>query len=226
VDGQRTHERIRLVLLDDHALFRESLAQLLASEGDFEVVAQCSTTLEALNSLKDAKVDIVLVDLGIAKDFIYLARKAHYSGKSLVMARQVDVKSSAVVLKYGASGIFQDSQSPTRLLQAIRMVASGEAWVDQKIIQLLADVYPVYEDNWSGQLTDKEQNVLKGVVDGWSNKKIGMQIGASESSVKAILQQLFNKAGVRRRTQLVRIALEGPSIGRSNANHENGAAQR
>lgn len=216
-------ERIRLILLDDHVLFRESLARLLASEQEFELVAQCSTALEAAKSLKDADVNVVLVDLSIAKEFMDCARRARYRGKSLVVAREVDATSSAMVLKHGASGIFLESDSSSRLMQAIRLVASGEAWVDQKVIQLLADLYPHYEDRLWSKLTDREQTVLTGVVDGLSNKNIGIQIGASESTVKATLQQLFNKAGVRRRSQLVRIALEGsPAAG--STHYEGGTA--
>jgi hypothetical protein len=121
--------RIRLILLDDHLLFRESLARLLASERDFELVAECTTPVEALKYLKRPGVDVILVDIGIAKDFIPWAQRIRYSGKSLVIARQLDATGSAAVLKYGASGIFLASDSSGRLMQAIRLVASGEAWV-------------------------------------------------------------------------------------------------
>jgi DNA-binding NarL/FixJ family response regulator len=94
-------------------------------------------------------------------------------------------------------------------MQAIRLVATGEAWVDPKVIQLLADRYPKYEDRWWGTQTQREQAVLKGIVDGLSNRKIGTKIGMSESTIKATVQRLFDKAGVRTRSQLVRIALEG-----------------
>lgn len=224
MDEQPARERIRLVLLDDHTLFRESLARFLGSERGFELVAQCSTTPEALKCLKDARVDVVLVDLSIAKEFMDCARKARYRGRSLVVAREVDATSSATVLKCGAAGIFMESDSSIRLMQAIRFVASGEAWVDQKVIQLLADLYPHYDDRWWGNLTEREQTVLNGVVDGLSNKKIGIQIGVSESSVKGTLQLLFNKAGVRRRSQLVRIALEGLPVASSQSSDEGGKA--
>jgi DNA-binding NarL/FixJ family response regulator len=212
--------RIRLALLDEHLLFRESLARLLASEHDFELVTECTTSAEALKSIKGSSVDVILVDISIAKEFIPCARKARYAGKSLVIAREIDPTGSAIVLKYGASGIFLDSDSSARLVQAIRLVANGEAWIDQKVIQLLADRYPHYEDRWFGMLTEREQTVLQGIVDGLSNRKIGAQIGVSESTIKAILQNLFSKAGVRTRSQLVRIALERPPIPSSQANDE------
>jgi DNA-binding NarL/FixJ family response regulator len=213
MDEQPSRDGIRLVLLDDHLLFRESLARMLASERDFELVGECTTSSEALKSLKGSGVDVTLVDIGIAKEFIPCARKARYTGKSLVIAREIDATGSAIVLKCGAAGIFLDSDSSARLVQAIRLVANGEAWVDQKVIQLLADRYPDYEARWWGNLTSRERTVLNGVVDGLSNRKIANQIGVSESSIKATLQQLFSKAGVRTRSQLVRIALEGPPVG-------------
>lgn len=180
-------QRIGLVLLHDHVLFRESLARLLASERDFELLAECSTPSEALKSLKASKVDVLLVDLGLAREFIPCARKARYRGKSLVVAREIDVTASALVLKCGASGIFVDSDSSSRLIQAIRRVANGEAWVDRKVIQVLAERYPQYEDRWWGALTERERTVLDGVVDGFSNRKIGTQIGVSESTIVRII---------------------------------------
>lgn len=208
---QKNPGRIRLLLLDDHLLFRESLARVLAAEHDFELVAECTTSAEAMKILKRSGVDVILVDIEIAKDFVPWAQKIRYPGKSLVIAGQADVTGSAMVLKYGASGIFLASDSSSRLIQAIRLVASGEAWVDQKVLHFLAERYPRFEPRWRGNLTEREHAVLSGVVDGLSNKKIGDQIGVSESTIKAALQQLFKKAGVRTRSQLVRIAMEGPA---------------
>jgi DNA-binding NarL/FixJ family response regulator len=203
-------QRIRIVLLDDHILLREALARLLSSEPDFELVAECSTSLDTLKVVKSAPVDVVLVDLRIAKEFIHSAQNAHFGGKCLVVAREVDAADSAIVLKMGAFGIFLESDSASRLMLAIRLVAKGESWVDQKVIRLLADRFPDNQGRLARVLTEREQVVLNGVVDGLSNRKIGDQIGVSESSIKATLQQLFTKTGVRSRSRLVRFALEGP----------------
>jgi two-component system nitrate/nitrite response regulator NarL len=204
-----TDDPIRLILIDDHQLFRESLSRLVAAEDGFQVVAQYTSAPEALRLLPASNVDVVLVDLALAKEFMLGASKLHYTGKCLVVARTVDAMDSAAVLKCGASGIFLESDSSSRLFQAIRQVAGGETWVDQKVIRLLADRFPQYDASPLGHLTDRERTVLHAVVDGLSNRKIGDQLGVSESSVKATLQQLFMKAGVRTRSQLVRIALAG-----------------
>ena len=138
-------EEIRLVLLDDHLLFRESLARLLATEQDFRIAGECANSAEALKVVRSSGVDVVLVDLDIAKAFMDGARKVKYRGKFLVVARDVDATDAAAVLKFGASGIFLESDSSSRLMQAIRLVANGEAWIDQRVLQLLADRHPHYE---------------------------------------------------------------------------------
>jgi len=210
--------RIRLLLLDDHGLFRASLGHWLASEADFEVAGECGTSAAALEILLSAVVDVVLLDFDVGpehgNDFISAARHAGYGGRFLIVAGSADVRNSAIALKLGASGIFLKSEAPDRLVQAIRLVGNGGIWVDQTIIQLLADHlldrhYRFEDEHSSGQLEGREREVLLGIVGGLTNRKIGDNIGLSESSVKNVVQRLFAKAGVHTRSQLVRAALEG-----------------
>jgi len=218
MNDQAPQNRIRLVLLDELVLFRASLGRFLASEPGFEVTGECATPAEALKVLGRSTVDLVLLDFEIGtehgSDFITAARQAGYQGRFLVVAGALDVQKSAIALKLGASGIFLKSEALDRLLQAIKLVARGEVWVDQKVIQLLAaqlvNGYPRLGDQApSKALDDRERNVLLGILGGLSNRKIGENMGLSESSVKNIIQQLFSKASVRTRSQLVRVALEG-----------------
>jgi DNA-binding NarL/FixJ family response regulator len=159
-------------------------------------------------------VDVVLLDFEVGPDhgtdFISAARQAGYQGRFLIVAGLADVRNSAIALKLGASGVFLKSEAPDRLVQAIRLVSDGGIWVDPKIIQLLADQSIHTPDlPSSGPLADRERNVLQGILEGLSNRKIGDHLGLSESAVKNIVQQLFTRAGVRTRSQLVRAALEG-----------------
>jgi DNA-binding NarL/FixJ family response regulator len=213
--------RIKLALLDGHGLFRESLARLLAAEPDIEVVGQGSTFAEALQLLTGPGADMILLELKIGTDrseaFISAARRAGYTGKFFLVTAAIDAAQCAAVLKLGASGIFPKCESASRLLRAVRLVASGETWVDQRVIQLMADRYPQYEDQSLDALTAREQVVLKGLLDGLTNRKIGDKAGVSESAIKATLQQLFERAGVRTRCQLVRAALEG-ALGTASSN--------
>ncbi len=209
---------IRLVLLDENGLFRASLCRFLSSEPGFEVAGECSTFEEALQLMNRSLVDLVLLHLDLGSEdgneFMSAAREAGYRGRFLIVTGTADARNSAIALKLGASGIFLKSEPPNRLVQAIRLVASGDVWVDQKVIQLLADQlvdrYLQIEDHGSRNiLGDRDQKVLLGILGGLTNKKIGGGLGLSESSVKNIVQQLFQRAGVRTRSQLVRVALEG-----------------
>lgn len=208
-------QRIRLLLVDDHPLFREGLARLLSSDPDFEIVAQCSTSTEALRLLSCSDIDTVLLDFDLGEEqgnhFILSARQSGFKGKILMVTAGMTAAESSAALKLGASGIVLKHSSPGTLANAIRLVAKGETWVDRKVILQMAD--RLAQDNPQSlrrTLTEREDQVLRGVFEGLANKEIASRIGVSESSVKATLQQLFDKTGVRTRSQLVRIALEGP----------------
>src|SRR6185312_646485 len=206
-------ESIRLLLLDDHVLFRESLSRLLASEPEFEMAGHCGTAAEAIEILRTTPVDVVLLDFDLGGDpvsqFVAEARENGYQGRILMVTAGMNAAESSVALTHGASGIFLKHSSPGILAQAIRMVASGQMWVDQKIVQMLAEGMPQREDNaLRNLLTAREQQVLQGLFEGLTNKEIAANLGVSESAVKATLQQLFQKTRVRTRSQLVRIALE------------------
>jgi DNA-binding NarL/FixJ family response regulator len=206
-------ERIRLLLIDDHILFREGLSRLLAVEPDLEVVGGCGTLAEALEIVGRAPVDIVLLDYDLGDDhgshFISAARRAGYAGKVLMVTAGMTAKESSAALHLGASGIFLKHNSPGTLAKAVRLIMGGEIWVDPKVIQLMADHVDQREvDTVSALLTEREHQVLRGIFEGLTNKEIGAQLGVTDGAVKATLQQLFQKTGVRTRSQLVRIALE------------------
>lgn len=219
---QTDKNRIRLVLLDDHGLFRAGLARLLASESGVEVVGECGTCAEGLEIVHGSPVDVILLDFDLgpehATDFISAARTAGYEGRFLIVAAAADAESAAAALKRGASGVFLKSEALERLLQAIRLVATGAVWVDQKILRALADQClqhpPQLADQKSGKtLEARERKVLLGILGGLKNKDIAKGMGISESSVKNVLQALFSRTGVRTRSQLVRLVLEG-SLGK------------
>jgi len=165
--------------------------------------------------LRRAGVDIVLLDFDLGDEqgnqFISSARQSGFSGKIVLVTAGMDARDSSIGLSLGASGIILKHSSPDILVNAIRLIAKGETWVDQKVILQMADRFLQNEpQNLPKALTEREDQVLQGVFEGLTNKEIAVKIGVSESSVKATLQQLFDKTGVRTRSQLVRIALELP----------------
>ena len=205
--------KIRILLLDDHALFREGLSRLLESEPDLEMAAHCATVSEAKDILSQKPIDLVLLDYDLGRDrgleFIAGARKLGFEGRFLMVTAGMRDAESIEALGLGVGGIFLKHSSPALLAQAIRKVMAGETWLDENAIQSLVRVskHPEGVDQ-TKPFTERETQVLHGVFEGLSNKEIGARLNISESSVKAALQQLFQKTGVRTRSQLVRIALE------------------
>lgn len=203
---------IRLLLLDDHILFREGLRRLLVSEPDFETVAECGTPAEALAVLARSHVDMILLDFDLEDDtgtrFISSAIAAGYKGKILMVTAGMSPPDISASWKLGISGIFLKHSSPATLLEAIRTVAAGGEWIDPKLVAGAGRGLESKVQTATGQLTAREQQVLRSVFEGLTNKEIAHRIGVSQSSVKATLQQLFEKTGVRTRGQLVRIAIE------------------
>ena len=204
--------RVRLFLLAGQALFRASLGRLLSSVPDFDLVGESPVDETALELLRGSGAEVALLefdpDTEHAREFMAKAAKSGYSGRFFVITTMLDARNSARAVQLGASGIFLKSDSAERLVNAVRIVASGEMWVDPRVIRSLADRYPLEPNYIDGEsFTERERRVLMGILGGLSNRKIGEDIKLSESSVKAVVQQLFEKTGVRTRSQLVRIAI-------------------
>lgn len=201
------------MLLDDHALFRESLGRLLESEPGLEVVAQCRRIADALEVLETDPPDLVLLDYDLdgetGFEFIRKARECGYQGRILMVTAGMQDAESVRALGLGVCGIFLKHSPPAMLVDAIRKVIAGETWIDQRCVHaLVRAVERPAEEQRRKQLTDRERQVLNGVFEGLGNKEIAARLNSSEASVKAVLQQLFSKTGVRTRSQLVRVALE------------------
>jgi two-component system, NarL family, nitrate/nitrite response regulator NarL len=205
---------IRLLLLHDHVLFRDSLSRQLASEPDFEVVAAFSDPSEGLQILKRSAVDVVVVDLNLgagagALNLISSAIRAGYRGKILVTASRADRENSLQALRLGVSGVFLVHDSLDNLLKAVRLVAGGNAWLNHGMIKVLTESGTQDREQrlFRASLTPREEQVLEGILEGLANKRIAERLDLTEGAVKTTVRQLFQKAGVRTRSQLVRAAI-------------------
>lgn len=204
---------ITILLIDDHVLFRESVTRLLNLEPGLEVVRDCGTVKEGLKALAQGSVDIVLLDFDLGGvegiEFVRVARQRGFSGKILVVTAGVCEADAAQLIRNGISGIFLKNESADLLAQGIHDVMAGKVWFDQSLLQATLAVRDRSQSiASSGELTDRQKQVLRLVFEGLANKEIAQRIGVSESSVKATLQQLFSKMAVHTRSQLVRVVLE------------------
>jgi DNA-binding NarL/FixJ family response regulator len=205
--------KIRLLLIDDHSLFRESLARLLEAESGIELAGTFSSAEEALASVASRSVDVVLLDFDLGEGhglhFLDASRERGYRGKVLMVTAGMSNADTLRALEGGASGVFLKHSPPAELITAIHKVADGQTWLDAGTVQFLVGAaLDKSKTATATALNKREQEVLKGVFEGLTNKEIAAHLEISVSYVKAVLQQLFDKTGVRSRAQLVRIALE------------------
>jgi DNA-binding NarL/FixJ family response regulator len=200
---------IRALLVDDHALFRESVSRVLTQESVLEI-EHCASIREALQMLAQRPFDLVLLDHDLgserASQFLPAARQIGFEGRVLVVTAGVSDTEARRLLRQGVAGIFLKQGPLKELSQAIRTVASGGVWLDGSLGH-------VEDEAAAGQsnpplFNDRQRKVLRFLVEGLSNKEIAWRLQISESYVKAILQGLFQKTGVRTRGQLVRVAFE------------------
>jgi DNA-binding NarL/FixJ family response regulator len=201
---------IRALLIDDHALFRQSVAHSLAHYPNLHV-EHCASIRDGLTMLSQQPFDLVLLDhdLGAerASQFLPAARQIGWEGRVLVVTAWVSDNEARRLLRQGVNGIFLKQGELSELAAAIRAVAAGGSWLDRSFAALGEDpaatpqaVAPTFND--------RQRKVLRFVLEGLSNKEIAWRMQISESYVKAILQSLFQKTGVRTRGQLVRVAVE------------------
>jgi len=202
---------IRALLVDDHAIFRESVARSLSTNPDLEV-SHCATITAALEILQRERIDIVLLDhdLGAerASQFLPAARQAGFAGQVLIVTAWLSDMEARRLIRQGVAGIFLKESPLSVLNESIRKILTGEHWLDRRYATLTGDPGSDQPAAAGPKFNERQRKVLRFILEGLTNKEIAWHLQISESYVKAILQGLFEKTGVRTRGQLVRVTLE------------------
>jgi two-component system, NarL family, nitrate/nitrite response regulator NarL len=199
---------LRVLLVDDHTLFRESVSGILNADPGIRI-EHCGSIREALHVLSEHSFDMVLLDHDLgserASQFVPAAREAGFEGRVLVVTAWVSENEARRLLRQGVSGIFLKQAPLEELKVAMRTVASGGTFLDHSFARPAGEAS---EEINAPMFNERQRRVLRFVLEGLSNKEIAWRLQISESYVKAILQTLFQKTGVRTRGQLVRVAFE------------------
>jgi DNA-binding NarL/FixJ family response regulator len=199
---------IRVVLVDDHAVVRRGLAQLLSGAGDLEVVGQAGDGDEALVVVRELRPDVVVMDLQMpGMDGVEATRRIvaeQLGAEVLVLTSFSDSARIAAALDAGAVGYLLKDADPDDVLDGVRAVSRGGSPLDPKVARALltARSGASPEDPASSvQLTPREAEVLSLVRGGLANKQIARRLDISERTVKAHLTSVFQRIGVADRTQ-------------------------
>jgi len=196
---------IRVVLVDDHAIVRNGLAQLLEAAEDIEVVGMAADGAEAQMVVHEMKPDVVLMDLQMpVVDGVTATRGIVESGSAaqvVVLTSYSDGERIVAALDAGAMGYLLKDAEPEDLLQGVRAVARGESPIHPRAARQLLAARSHAPSGSSVQLTPREAEVLGLVRTGLANKQIARRLGISERTVKAHLTSTFQRIGVADRTQ-------------------------
>ena len=205
-------DTIRIVLVDDHVMFREGLARMLDKEADFAVAGQASSATGGLALLDPAGANVVLLDVDLgterALDFVKAARTAGFEGKILVVTAGMSDQEAVQLVQAGISGILHKHHSTDVLCDTIRRVAGGEVCLEPIYLSPLFRAMDRTRTPKRATLTDRDKTILRCILQGLTNREIATRIEISEGAVKASVRHVCEKLSVRTRSQLVKVALE------------------
>ncbi|MDQ6820309.1 MAG: response regulator [Solirubrobacteraceae bacterium] len=205
---------IRLMIVDDHAVVREGLRAFLGLQDDVEIVGEAADGADAVTKARLLRPDVILMDLVMPR----------VDGVSAMRELRVDVPESRVIvltsflederllpaIEAGAAGYLLKDAEPSELSRAIRAAHAGEAVIDPtvaaRLVHALSDRSARPPDQ-SGTLTQREREVLVLIARGRSNKRIALELGISEKTVKAHVGHVLAKLGVSDRTQAALLAV-------------------
>lgn len=216
---------IRVLLVDDHSLFRKGLAGLLAREKEFKVVGEAQDGVEAVKLAKDLKPDLVLMDIYMpGSDGLEATRRvrdALPSTRVVILTVSEEDKNLFEAIKCGAHGYLLKKVEPSELFQMLRGVFLGEAPISRataaKILNEFAEqARRVQEEVVEEKLSAREQEVLALLSEGLTNKEIGNQLGIAENTVKNHLKNILGKLHLANRVQAATFAIEKGLIPKKN----------
>jgi DNA-binding NarL/FixJ family response regulator len=206
---------IRLVVTDDHPLVLNGVENLFRLEEDFDVVALCAGSTEAMNAVRQHKPDILILDIRMpGKDGLAIARelRAEKSQTKIVLyTAEITEDELLDAVRMGVGGVVLKVMPPQLLVQCVRKVHAGEQWIERRTAKLSLEKLLRREAGAieiASLLTPRETGILKLVAQGLHNKQIAEKLFISEGTVKVHMHNIYDKLQVDSRVALLRYAQE------------------
>ena len=204
---------IRLVIADDHAIVREGLKRIVADAPDVQVVGEAADGNEVLKVVRAQDFDVLVQDLSMpgrsGMELIRLVKAEKPKVRILVLSMHEELQYAVRAIKSGASGYLTKESAPGQLVQAIRKIAAGGAFVSAEVAEQLAlGAMPgAVEQAPHHVLTDREFEVFRQLVAGGSVTEIATRLNVSVKTVSTHKANLLQKLGLQNQSELVRYAM-------------------
>jgi two-component system, NarL family, nitrate/nitrite response regulator NarL len=208
---------IRILIADDHTLFRDGLRRLLEAEQGFEVAGEAADGEILLEMARNTAADIILLDLAMPRrDGMEVLRElsaARIPARTILLTVSIEKSQVVQALKLGAYGVVLKESTTQRLIESIRCVMAGQYWVGREsvsdLVKALRSVSPAEGKprNREFGLTPREHEIVTLVVAGYSNPEIAQHCAISEQTVKHHISNIFDKFGVSNRLELALFAV-------------------
>jgi len=208
-------QKIRVLVVDDHTIVRDGICALLALAGDIEVVGEAANGSDALKMAKELEPDVVLMDIAMpVMDGLEATRRIRREFpriRVLALTQYDDKEYVFPVIEAGASGFISKVAASLELTSGIRSIYQGDSYLSPSVAKLLIEDYQrgegrVIHEPYE-QLTDRERDVLKLIVEGRTTKEIADILVISPRTVEGHKTNLMAKLGIHNRTELVKYAL-------------------
>ncbi len=210
--GNQSLDQVRILLVDDHAMIRDGIARILDKEADFVVVGQVGSVADGIAELRNSSPGIVLLDVDLgserAIDFVKLARTENFEGRILIVTAGMSDQEAIQLVQAGVSGILHKHHPTEVLCNTIRKIARGDACLEHTYLEPLFRAMDRTRAPKRATLTERDRTVMRGILQGWTNRQIAGKLEISEGAVKASVRHVCEKLNVRTRSQLVKVALE------------------
>src|SRR5436190_11309561 len=201
---------IRILIAVDHAIFRDGLRRLLATQEDFQVIGEASDGKEAFTLATELKPDVLLLDLAMPRvpGMEVLRELAHQETavRTILLTAAIQPFAVTSALQLGARGIVLKASPPELLLKSIRAVHEGQFWVGSEPVSTWAKAGQ--PTNTGFGLTSREVEIIAAIKEGSSNRDIAGKLAISEETVKRHLSNIYGKLGVSSRLELAVLASE------------------
>jgi NarL family two-component system response regulator LiaR len=209
-------DAIRVLVVDDHAVVREGLRTFLSLQDGIEVVGEAADGREAVAAAERERPDVVVMDLVMPRlDGVQAMRELRARvprARVIVLTSFLDDDRLLPAIRAGAAGYLLKNVEPAELARAVRAADAGEALIDPVVAARLVDALADADDRRDEQpLTAREQEVLDLIARGYANKRIALELGIAEKTVKTHVGHVLAKLGVADRTQA---ALYATRVGR------------